>query len=243
MSNRFAWAIGSIALFAAGPALATGPCPKALQFFGDDTGVITWQSPRIDSPRDPNKSRLAVHVLSQSGDDFAGAFNDCTGIEGRTLPQVRNLSFDFLNQSTNPVHIGNGSPAIRVLIDTNNNGAFDSGVDEVATLAAFFCGGPVAVLPENTAWSRADFTGRTAPGCDVWLNSNGVTPAASSDGVNSAWANFAAANPTWKVISAFFILDEVGTAFIDRLAFHNRMFIQAGSGSNAVKNCPSESSC
>jgi len=236
MINRFAWAIGSIALFAAAPALATTTCPKALQFFSDDTGGILWQKPRIDSPLDPNNSRLMVHVLFQTGDDFAGAFNDCTGIEGKTLGQVRNLSFDFMNESGNPVHIGAGSPAIRVVLDTNGDNSFD----DVATLAAFYCG---VVLPEDTRWSRADFTGRTAAGCLIWLNSDGTNPAAMSDGINSAWKNFATAHPTWKVLGAFFILDEVGTAFIDRLAMHNRMFIQAGSGTSAVKNCPSESSC
>jgi hypothetical protein len=177
-----------------------------------------------------------VHVLSQDGDDFAGAFNDCTGIEGKTLGQVRNLSFDFLNESSQPVHIGAGSPAIRVLLDTNGDASFD----DAATLAAFYCG---TVLPEDSRWSRADFTGRTSPGCLIWLNSDGSNPASMSDGINSAWKNLAAAHPTWKVVSAFFILDEVGTAFIDRLALHNRMFIQAGSGTSAVKNCPSESSC
>lgn len=237
MSNRFAWTIAGIALFASGPAMATGTtCPKALQFFSDDSGGILWQKPRLDSPLDPNSSRLMVHVLFQTGDDFAGAFNDCTGIENRTLGQVRNLSFDFMNETGNPVHTGAGSPAIRVVLDFDGDGSFD----DVATLSAFHCN---AVLPEDGRWSRADFTGRTAPGCLIFLNSDGTTPASMSDGANSAWKNLANAHPTWKVLGAFFILDEAGTAFIDRLAFHNRMFVQAGAGSSAVKNCPSESSC
>jgi hypothetical protein len=235
MINRLAWAIGSIVLFAAGPAMATA-CPKALQFFSDDTGGILWQKPRNDSPLDPNNSRLMVHVLFQTGNDFAGAFNDCTGIEGRTLGQTRNLSFDYQNVTGNPTHTGAGSPAIRVVLDTDGDGS----LDDVATLSAFHCN---AVLTEDTRWSRADFTGRTAPGCAIFLNSDGTNAASTSDGTDSAWKNLADAHPTWKVLSAFFILDEAGTAFIDRLAFHNRMFLQSGTGSAAVKNCPNESSC
>jgi hypothetical protein len=237
MSKRLAWAMAGIVLFVTAPAMATGACPKALQFFSDDTGGILWQKPRNDSPLDPNSSRLMVHVLFQTGDDFAGAFNECTGIEGRKLSQVRNLSFDYQNSTGNPTHTGAGSPAIRVGLDLDGNGS----LDDFATLSAFHCN---AVLTEDSRWSRADFTGRTAPGCLIFLNSDGTNPASMSDGTDSAWKNLADAHPNGKVVGvAFFILDEVGTAFIDRLAFHNRMFIQAGSGSAAVKNCPSESSC
>jgi hypothetical protein len=38
-------------------------------------------------------------------------------------------------------------------------------------------------------------------------------------------------------------VDEDGTAFVDRLAFYNKMYVQNGTGSAAIKNCPSELSC
>jgi len=39
------------------------------------------------------------------------------------------------------------------------------------------------------------------------------------------------------------VMDEEGTAFVDRLAFHNKMFVKAGTGSTAVKSCANETSC
>jgi len=220
---------------AAGEAAAT--CPQTLQFFGDDTGVITWQSGRVDSPKDVDSSRVAVHVLRQSNNDFAGAYTDCSGIENRLVGAVRNLSFDFLNDSTEPsVHVGAGAPRYSVDIDTNGDGSYDLS----AFLSAFHC---QAVLPENPAWSRADFTGRILPGCSIFVDNVQYT----SDGVKSAWRLYADANPTHKVMSwkgaAYLVMDEEGTAFVDRLAFHNKMFVKSGSGSAAVKTCANETSC
>ena len=98
---------------AAGEAAAT--CPQTLQFFGDDTGVVTWQSGRVDSPKDIDSSRVAVHVLRQDGNDYAGAYTDCSGIENKLVGAVRNLSFEFLNDSTETaVHIGAGAPRYSV---------------------------------------------------------------------------------------------------------------------------------
>ena len=44
---------------------------------------------------------------------------------------------------------------------------------------------------------------------------------------------------TWKVVQAYFIMDEEGTAFVDRLAFQNEMF----TAPNVIVNCPAEASC
>ncbi len=65
----------------------------------------------------------------------------------------------------------------------------------------------------------------------------------TSDGASSAWALFAAAHPGYKVLDAYLVMDEDGTAFVDRLAFHNRMFQSSGSGTAAVKACGSEAVC
>ena len=220
---------------AAGEAAAT--CPQTLQFFGDDTGVVTWQSGRVDSPKDADSSRLAVHVLRQDSNDYAGAYTECSGIENKLVGAVRNLSFEFLNDSTETaVHIGGGAPRYSVDIDTNGDGSYDLS----AFLSAFHC---QAVLPENPAWSRADFTGRILPGCSIFVDNVQYT----SDGVKSAWRLYADANPTHRVMSgkgpAYLVMDEEGTAFVDRLAFHNKMFVKAGSGSTAVKSCANETSC
>lgn len=227
------------------PAAATNKCGvasnKKLKFFSYDTAEIVWQSDRVDSPLDPNKSRIMIHVLLQDGlepYDYAGAYNDCTGIEGKTVEEVRNLSYDFLNTSSQPVHVGAGSPRISVELDKDG----DTVVDLYAYLAGFHC---EAVLPEDIRWSRADFTGRVSAGCSIYTSEGGPH---TSDGVSSAWAVFAAAYPGAKVVDAYLVADEDAggtgaTSFVDRLAFYNRMFTSSGAGSAAVKNCPSEASC
>jgi hypothetical protein len=231
MKTIFASALVGVGILMAVPASATCPNLK-LQFFSGDTGGIFWQQPRVDSPLDPNKSRLMGTVLFQDGDDFFGAFSNCTGIERKFIGSVRNLSFDFMNETGNPVHIGAGSPRYSVELDTDN----DNLTDLIAFLAAFHC---PAVLVEDTRWSRADWTGRTLAGCSIFVGSEQFT----SDGVTSAWGLMSAAHPTWKVVQAYLVVDEEGTVFVDRLAFQSLMFTGSGSGSGATKSCPSESSC
>jgi len=229
-----ALALGGLAIVMAGPASATTTCNKKLVLFSSDTGVIAWQSPRFDSPRDANNSRLAVHVLRQDGDDYDLAYSKCSGAENKLVGQIRNLSFEFLNTSGEPsIHIGNGAPRYSVDLDIDGDGDYDYS----AFLSGFYCNEPMV---EDTRWSRADFTGRTAPGCEIQVNS--VTYA--SDGTRSAWKVFADANPSAKVFGigpAYLVMDEEGTAFVDRLAFHNIMYVASGTGS--IKSCPSESSC
>ena len=240
MRKLCAWALAGAALAVAGTANATN-CSNAdfkkLQFFSSDTGGIFWQNERYDSPLDTNSQRLLVHLLTQTGDDWAGAYSNCTGIEGKLVGAVRNLSFDYLNATAEPaVHIGAGAPRFSVDIDSDGNGVYDFS----AFLSAFYCQGTTG----DAGWGRADFTGQTAlNACTVWADGVPYT----SDGARSAWKVYADANPTHKVMSwlgpAYLIMDESGTAFVDRLAFYNKMYVQNGHGSAAIKNCPSEASC
>jgi hypothetical protein len=230
-----AWALTGAALVATGSANATN-CNNAdfkkLQFFSSDTGAILWQGPREDSPRDPNDQRLLVHVLLQSGDDWAGAFSNCTGIEGKPLNQVRNLSFDFVNPASEPVQWGGGSPRYSVGIDTSG----DMTPEFYAFLEAFYCEDP---LSGNPRWSTADFTGRTEAGCTIWAENAPY----SSDGIVSAWGALTAAYPGAKVTDAFFVVDWTGTSIVDRLSFHSKSYLRPGTNSAAIKNCPNEASC
>jgi hypothetical protein len=240
VKSVFPLACAALCLFVAGTAEATNKCTatskKPLQLFSYDTAGIVWQNKRIDSPLDPNTQRLMVHVLDNSSPDepydYAGAIGPCTGIEKQALPNVRNLSYDFLNTSTHPVHNGAGAPRISVEIDTDGD---LKTTEVVAYLAGFYCEDPLA---ENPAWSRADFTGRVTAGCQFYTSEGGPY---ASDGAKSAWAVFAEAHPTWKVVQAYLVMDEDGTAFIDRLAFHNRMFQAPGNA--GVKICGSEAAC
>ena len=129
MKTLYVWALAGAALVAAGSANAT-TCSNAsfkkLLFITSDTGIVSWQSPRFDSPRDPNSSRLGVHVLRQDGDDYVIAYSKCSGAENKLVGQIRNLSFEFLNQSGEPsVHIGNGAPRYSVDIDAGGDGSYD----------------------------------------------------------------------------------------------------------------------
>jgi hypothetical protein len=212
----------------AGATNCTTLAEKKLKFFGDDTGIITWQGSRVDSPRDANTQRIGVSVLFQDGDEYAGANGTCTGIEGKLTGQVKNLSFDFENETANPVHIGAGAPRYTVELDSTGGNVTDT----YAYLSAFYC---ADVLPEDTRWSRADWTGRTLAGCEIFVGSETFT----SDGVNSAWKLLATAHPTWAVVQAYFVMDEEGTAFVDRLAFQNEMFVSP----TVIQKCTSEASC
>ena len=236
MRKLFSFAAAGLAMvmaIPAGAATCADSSFRKLQFFSDDTGGILWQSPRVDSPLDTGTARLMVHVLSQDGNDYAGAFGNCTGIEGKLVTAVMNLSFEFMNLTGNPfVHISAGAPRYSVDLDTNNNGVFDTGVDVSASLAAFHC---EEVRKEDTRWSRAYWTSRNAAGCSLFVGSEQFT----SNGTTSAWALMAAAHPTWKVLKAYFIMDEEGTTFVDRLAFQSQQFY----GSGAPKSCSSEAGC
>lgn len=236
MKTLIALALASAALVAF-PASATNKCDKKAVLFSSDTAIIAWQSPRLDSPLDANNARLGVHVLNQDGDDYALAYSKCSGAEHKNVADVRNLSFEFLNTTGNPgVHVGNGAPRYSVDIDVDGNGSYDYS----AFLSGAFCNQP---LVENLGWSRADFTGRVSAGCE--LQANGVSYI--SDGTKSAWRLFAEANPAAKLYGdlapAYLVMDEPGTAFVDRLAFHNIMYQASGTGSSAARACPSEASC
>ena len=236
MKTLSTFAFAGLLLLLAGPASATNCTQKrALEFFSYDTAGILWQNQRQDSPLDSGKQRIMVHVLFQDGVepyDYAGAIAECTGIENKLVGQVRNLSFDFLNTSSQPVHIGGGSPRYSVEIDSDNDGVADT----VAFMAAVHCDAPLVEDPE---WSRADFTGRVTAGCSIFVGAEQFT----SDGSSSAWSLMATAHPTWKVKQAYLLVDEDGTTFVDRLAFHNRMFTGPGTGSAGIKNCGSEAVC
>jgi hypothetical protein len=217
------------ALIAGGVAMsAQATTTPKLVYQSDDTGMILWQAPRVDSPLDANHSRLAVHVLLQTGDDYALAQPQSSGINGKIVGQVRNLSFDFENETANPVHTGAGAPRYTVEIDEDG----DTVTDSYAFLSAFYCQVP---LNEDTAWSRADFTGRKSTGCSFYDSYGTIY---SSTGTQSVWTVFATAHPSFVVRDAYLVMDEAGTAFVDRLAFQNRMYTSGGS-----VLCSSEAAC
>lgn len=218
---------GLIAL-AAAPAMAHVGHSFALRLQDSDTGSAQWQYNRVDSPADADKGRLKLAVALQDGDDYALAWADGTGIRGKAVEAVRNLSFDFLSTT----YVGAGAPRISVDVDTTGDGT----ADVYAYLSALYC----QEAYSGSDWSRADFTGRTAAGCSIYASDGGPY---TSDGTSSAWAVFAAAHRGATVLDAYVVMDEVGQSFIDRLAFQRHMFTRAGHGPASIKECPTESAC
>ena len=217
---------GLVAL-AATPAQAHVGPTRALRLQSSDTGSAQWQYNRSDSPADTDHGRLKLAVAEQDGDDYALAWADGTGVRGKAVTAVRNLSFDFLTTT----YVGAGAPRISVDLDIDG----DTDYDQSAFLAAFHCQAPYAA----SNWARADFTGRTTAGCSIFVGAEQFT----SDGVSSAWALMAAAHPNWTVLDAYVVMDEIGQSFIDRLAFQRHMFTRGGHGTDSIKECMTEAAC
>jgi hypothetical protein len=186
-----------------------------------------------DSPSDGNNSALSIRT---DAGECAFAYNVKYGLKGGDpVSKAKNLSFEFLAPPDGYATLG--APRMNVDLDLNGDGIYD----DTAALAGEHCFNPI-----GGGWMRADFTGRTAVGCDIFLVSNGTTPVASSDGTHSAWKNLALMHPTWKLYQEpYIIVDEVtngtpaGRVLIDRIAIQNKM--QQAKGN--VKACKNEAAC
>ena len=236
------FAVLGLVLGVSGVALADGP---KLQFQSCYLGSpeIGWvQGP--DSPSDGNSSALSIRTDGTDGVNFtdyecALAANVKYGLHaGSSVGVVKNLSFEYLDSPAG--YVGGGAPRFSVDLDTDGNGSYDI----TAFLAASGCHAQIG----TSGWSRADFTGRTAPGCTITMNSGSET--FSSDGTHTAFKNLALAHPTWKLFQEpYFIVDEEtagplatgpgGRVLADRIAIQNKM--QQAKGN--VKNCKNEAAC
>ena len=217
----------ALTLALAGPAGAHTDASARLKLFTEKSGAeIGWnQGP--DSPLDANSG--ALNIRTDAG-EYAYAYNPtwlgAPGGGSYAVQNVRNLSFDFLND-TGGGYVGAGAPRLSILF---KNGS-------VAYLSAFYCDLPIS---GSTDWSRANFTGATTGVGDCGFYYNNVLY--SNTATQSAWKVFVAANPTLRVDYAFLIVDEMtapGRARVDRIALQNHMQI---SGAKVV-HCPTEGSC
>ncbi len=186
-----------------------------------------------DSPLDPNRWALNMALNGPTYSGYTNAYSpkwltkDDAGVTSIPIKRIRNLSFDFLNASGGG-YVGGGAPRVSVV--------FTDGT--VAYLSAIYCDN---VIPGGDGtWSRADFTGQTAVGCNFYDSVGGLW---KSDGTHSAWANFVAAHPTLRVDYGVVVQDESDSglmrARIDRIAMQNHM----QTGPTWVRYCPTEASC
>lgn len=216
--------------------------PNDATAVGNGTIPRGWVTTRDSVSDAQNSKALRVHIPAATTDCLYYVEAYTTKSTGLNVPTeaLRNLSFEFRNTGS----FEGGSPRFSVILGDNS----------VVFADAPGCNNPSSVRP---SWSRADFTGRTAPGCS--LTYNGTTY--SSDGTNSAWDNFAASpdGAGKSVTLVVMVIDGQavpastgGTYFLDRIAIPNGGGATGGSGTGAkmfnssndhAVNCTTEASC
>lgn len=224
-------AFGALALsvIVAAPAGAHTDTTARLKLYTEHTGAeIGWnQGP--DSPLDANSG--ALNIRTDAG-EYAYA-NNPTWLGrrkhgSRAVQNIRNLSFDFLNQAGGG-YVGAGAPRLSIVFLDGS----------VGYLSAEYCQLPIA---GSTTWSRADFTGASTDEGNCAFYYDGEPTPYANTATASAWDVFVAAHPDLRVDYGFLIVDETtapGRARVDRIAMQNHM---QTSGSKVV-HCPSESAC
>jgi hypothetical protein len=184
-----------------------------------DCSTIGWQKVNRDSPIDTNKRALVVTVCEG---DYAEAYSRRALHIDSPAADVQNLSFDVRTED-----IGAGAPRISVV--------FDNG--DVAYLSAAYCAEDITA--SSGTWSRADFTGDVTD-CGFYV-SGSTAGFYQSDGAQSAWDAYAAANPDQVVSYAFLVFDEQGSYQVDRVAFGSGHLYNYGP--HRAVTCTTENDC
>ena len=123
--------------------------------------------------------------------DYSGVYFATSGLSGKPLAQVSDLSFTYTGTPTA------GSPRISLPIDTNGDGT----TDFYAFIGAFYCNnGAGLVDPMNDTTCTIFYTGGPVAGYPNW-------------------AAFVAAHLTWSVSSSvpFVIADDAGIWTVDNV--------------------------
>ena len=208
---------------------------------GEPPITDAWVSTQ-DSPTDAQNNKALRVVIPGSTAEclyYVEAFTQKSTGLNVPVEKLRNLSFEFRNTDT----FGGGAPRFSVI---TNDG-------DVAFADAAGCNNPLQVRP---SWSRADFTGRKALGCTI---TDGAGTPYSSDGTDSAWKNYADANPGESVTLVVMVIDAQavpvssgGTYTLYRIAIPNGNGAPAGTGTRATMfnntnskgyDCTSEAAC
>lgn len=185
--------IGGIALAADGPVI-TAPGQNKLLCFDGTTDTATAVPEGSYGPYGgvctlktngaKGSATLDNSVLVGSA-DYSGVYIPNSTLNGKSLAQITQLSFNYTGTSTN------GSPRLTLPIDTNG----DTITDDYLSISAYWCNneaGTVDAIHDPT--------------CTIFVNSDGTTP------VGMNWAGLVVAHPTWTVTDdyAFLIADDAG---------------------------------
>lgn len=245
------------ALASTGASAHTGATAR-LQFGNAGTGMdIFWSQSyddygsiiQGDSPLDAASQQWFVIASQTEPYDTGIAFNGTTGIEGKSVSQVRNLSFDWAGD---PLNVRGP----RIEVNFSRNGGYGG----YAFLSQAYCSRSIGTNGDD--WYRSDFTGQRAVNgqdCGLWMHSfTGVWDFYTATSTRTAWQTLAAAKPGLVVKSAYWVFDtdestgspegppgsvqstgNIASIQMDRLAIQNHMW----SGPTTVRHCPTEASC
>ena len=200
-----------------------------LEHFGSAT--VSWKNVS-DSPLDTDGRALVTFVPSPpDGVSYADAYTKASLHINKSVGLIKNLSYDFASGE-----VVGGDPRISVIF----------GNGDVAYLSPDLCTQPIAV--SGGTWSRSDFTGsNTSNSAPCGFNVTGTTGGIyTSTATQSAWAVYAAANPTQVVSYDFVVWDypsagPTGTYKTDRISLGTGWMYHAYS--NHADKCPTEAAC
>jgi hypothetical protein len=173
-------------------------------------------TPGNDSPYDTNHRALlgTVCVPDATGSDYVDAYSNASLGLDKPVANMKNLSFD----QKIPAVAHAGAPRISVEL---SNGL-------VAYLTPHPGGsGDDCAHSISDTWERLDVTGFKS-NC-TFYDSTGATY--SANGVDSAWAVFAAAHPLLNVTATYYVADEPGRYRTDRLAMGTAFMYHYGDNS------------
>jgi hypothetical protein len=196
-------------------------CPQA-----KDEWKVFNSPGNTDSPLDSNTKAYRLTIPTEC---YIAAATKASLKLNQPVEDVENLSFDYRTPAgTPPGTVTGGAPRL-VAITGSGSAVF---------MDAANCPLPIAV--SGGTWGRMDATGATTADGSCTIYDSAGTPYANTP-TGSAWDTYATAHPGETVLYTFFVSDQAGTYYIDRLALGTgRMYI----ASNAPgQNCPDESSC
>ncbi|HEX6656292.1 MAG TPA: hypothetical protein VF153_08785 [Candidatus Limnocylindria bacterium] len=185
----------------------------------EGTGTHAWMGGN-DSPTEADSRFL--RIVNGTG-DYVAFYSKKSLSLNKPASQVKNLSFNY--RATNPDLIGQRISVIFV------NG-------DVAYLDSHYCHRDITV--SGGTWQRSNFTGWKSADCSFFV-SGATAGQYFGTSTTSAWAEYAATNPTQEVAYTFFIEEQPGTYDVDDITLGSgRLYTKRNL---PTKRCDTEASC